>query len=359
MDKVVARRLRPHEGRKLRRLERQHANAVNSRHARIILLARERLCNWEIAQRVGCTPAWVRRIIHRFNAGGIDGITWYPYYCHPLGSRKFLAKVTEQIGEIALSPPRELIGMSVWSLPKLRDYLIEQGIVDSISLEWLRQILRRQKIRWRHTKTWKESNDPEFWPKYRRIRRLYDRPPPEGTRVCLDELGPLNLQPRHGRHYTRSGHVDRLRATYRRLLGVRYFFGVFDLDRNTLGGRFYLKKNARMVLLFLRWVRSRYSDGRTLHVVLDNVSYHLTPDVVAFTQANRIRFYLTPKYASWLNRIESPFTALRKFSLDNTDYQSHEEQQTAIRRYLAWRNGRRSITLQDWRAARRRHRRAA
>lgn len=94
MDKVVARRLRPHEGRKLRRLERQHANAVNSRHARIILLARERLCNWEIAQRVGCTPAWVRRIIHRFNAGGIDGITWYPYYCHAPGSRKFLAEVT-------------------------------------------------------------------------------------------------------------------------------------------------------------------------------------------------------------------------------------------------------------------------
>jgi len=47
-------------------------------------------------------------------------------------------------------------------LPKLRTYLREQGIVQSISLEWLRQILRRHRIRWRHTKTWKESTDPEF-----------------------------------------------------------------------------------------------------------------------------------------------------------------------------------------------------
>ena len=62
-----------------------------------------------------------------------------------------------------MSPPKQLIGMSVWSLAKLRDYLIEQKIVASISLEWLRQILRQRRIRWRHTKTWKESSDPQFW----------------------------------------------------------------------------------------------------------------------------------------------------------------------------------------------------
>ena len=73
--------------------------------------------------------------------------------------------------QVASSPPRQLIGMSVWSLPKLREYLVAEGIIPSISLEWLRQILRRQKIRWRDTKTWKTSTDPEFWPKYKRIRR--------------------------------------------------------------------------------------------------------------------------------------------------------------------------------------------
>ncbi len=354
MDKVVARRLRPHEGRKLQRLKRQLSNAVNSRRARVILLSRSGLCNREIAQGVGLSPQWVRRIIHRFNENGIDGITWYPYFCSSGEPRQFTADVVERIGEVALSPSRQLIGMSVWSLAKLHDYLVEQGIVASISLEWLRQILRSHGIRWRHTKTWKDSNDPEFWPKYRRIRRLYDRPPPSGIRLCLDEFGPLNLLPRHGKHYARTRHVDRLRATYRRTEGVRHFMGLYDLDRDTLTGYFVQKKNRRTFLSFLRWVRRRYRNRGTLHIVLDNATFHACPEILAYAKANAIRFYWTPTNASWLNRIECHFTALRKFTLDNTDYRSHNEMQRAIFDYLVWRNRRRQISLRDWNTYRRR-----
>ncbi len=348
MDKVVARRLRPHEGRKLHALKRQLSNAVNSRHARIILLSRGRICNREIAERVGCSPQWVRQIIHRFNHGGIEAVVWYPYGCHVGEPRKFLADIIEQIGEVAHSPARQLIGMSVWSLAKLREYLVEQRIVDSISLEWLRQILRRRGIRWRHTKTWKESNDPEFWPKYRRIRRLYGHRPPGGIRLCVDEFGPLNLLPRHGMHYARTGHVDRLRATYRRTSGVRHFMGVYDLDRDRLTGYFVKNKNRRTFLSLLRWLRRRYRHRGTLHIVLDNATFHSRPEILAYARANAIRFYWTPTEASWLNRIECQFTALRKFTLDNTDYGSHEQMQAAILDYLAWRNRRRQISTQDW-----------
>src|SRR5437867_737714 len=158
-------------------MKRQLSNAVNRLHARVILLSRGGVRNAEIAQRCGCSPCWVRQIIHRFDEGGIDAITWYPYYCHRAGPRKFLADVTEQIAEVALSPPQQLIGMSVWSLPKLREYLLAQKVVASISIERLRQVLHERKVRWRHTKTWKDSADPQFWPKYRRIRRLYARRP--------------------------------------------------------------------------------------------------------------------------------------------------------------------------------------
>ncbi len=359
MDTVVARRLRPWEGRKLKRMKRQLANAVNHRHARIILLSRGRLSNREIADRCGCTPQWVRRIIHRFNAGGLEAISWYPYYCTRAGPIKFMADVTEQIAEVALSPPKELIGMSVWSLSKLRDYLMEQGIVRSISLEWLRQILRRQKVRWRHTKTWKESTDPEFWPKYRRIRRLYGRRPKGGRRISVDEFGPLNLQPRHGKHYARTGHVDRLRATYHRTGGVRHMFGAYDLERDELVGTFSRKKNWHTFLDFLKWLRRRYRSGEMLHVVLDNASYHRTAEVLEYAATHNIRLYFTPTKASWLNRIECHFTAMKKFALDNTDYRTHEEQQAAIDRYLAWRNGTREISLQGWKSYRRTHKKTA
>ena len=95
MDRVVARKVRPWEGRKLNRMKRQLSSAVNSRHARIILLSRGGLANAAIAERVGCSPTWVRQVIHRFNDGGLDAIVWYPYYCVRAGPRKSLADVTE------------------------------------------------------------------------------------------------------------------------------------------------------------------------------------------------------------------------------------------------------------------------
>ena len=45
-----------------------------------------------------------------------------------------------------------------------------------------------------------------------------------------------------------------------------------------------------------------------------------------------------PTNASFLNRIECHFTALRYFALNGTDHQSQEEQSSMIRRYIAWRN---------------------
>jgi len=43
----------------------------------------------------------------------------------------------------------------------LRDYVIEKGIVESISIED-KQILKERGIKYRKTKTWKESSDPDY-----------------------------------------------------------------------------------------------------------------------------------------------------------------------------------------------------
>jgi hypothetical protein len=70
--------------------------------------------------------------------------------------------------------------------------------------------------------------DPQFVPKRRAIRRLYRRPPPNGRVLCVDEFGPLNLQPRHGTCLARRAKVTRYRATYNRRLGVRHFLAYYD-----------------------------------------------------------------------------------------------------------------------------------
>ena len=350
MDTVKVRRVSPPERRKLRRWKRGRTNQVNGSRARVILLSSGGVGNREIAQRVGYSSQWVRIIIHRFNAGGLGGIEWWPYFHGQRSPKKFTADLVEQIAEVALSPPKKLIGMTQWSLAKLREYLVAQKIIGEISLEWLRCLLRRCQVHWRHTKTWKESNDPEFWPKYRRVRRLYHRRPLGGRRLCVDEFGPLNLQPRHGQCLAgRKKGVERLRATYHRHGGVRHFLAAYDLETGRLFGRFTQTKTWKDFLGFLRWLRRRYRKQERLHIVLDNFKPHLKAEVLAWASRNNVRLVFTPTNASWLNRIECHFTALKKFALDHSDYASHEEQFAAIESYLQWHNRQRPITTQTWR----------
>jgi transposase len=358
MDKVRVRPWRPHEQKKLHRLKRQKTNAVNSRHARILLLSRGGLRNRDIATRTGCSPQWVRTIIHRFNAHGLAGVTWYPWMQAAGRPRRFLADVQEQIAEVALSSPVALVGLTRWSLSKLRASLIQQRIVASISCSWLGTLLHRLGVRWRRTKTWKESTDPQFARKYRRIRRRDRRRPPR--RLCVDEFGPLNLQPRHGRCLAGRGRgVQRHRATYHRTGGVRHWLAAYDLESGRLLGQFHARKTWVQFLAFLRWLRRRYRAWETLHIVLDNYGPHLKAEVVAWARAHRVKFYYTPSNASWLNRIECRFTERKEFALNNSDYRSHEALQEAIALYVRWRNGERPLSRQSWRDFKRQQRHAA
>ena len=347
-DIVRVRPLRPYEKVKLRRLKRQKCNAVNSCHARIVLLSSGHKANRDIATLADCTVQWVRQIVHRFNDNGIDGITWYPCF-QVRAARVFTADLCEQITDIALSSPIALIGMTQWSLPKLRLYLIEQKVVANISIRWLREILRRYQVRLRRTKTWKESTDPLFVRKYRAIRRLYRQRPAGGRRLCIDEFGPLHLVPRHG--HCRKGpgqHVQRIPANYERSKDIRHFLAYYDLETDRLYGRFTKRKTGKVFLSFLRWVRSRYPKTQTLHLVMDNYGTHIMATIQAWAESHNVRIYLTPTNGSWLNRIESQFTALKNFAMKPSDYRDHEEQQAAIESYLTWRNRARDLSITAW-----------
>ena len=79
-----------------------------------------------------------------------------------------------------------------------------------------------------------------------------------------------------------------------------------------------------------------------LGIVLDNFSPHLStkddPRVGAWAAVSNVELAYTPTNASWLNRIEAQFQALRYFTLDGTDHATHAEQASMIRRYITWRN---------------------
>jgi len=103
----------------------------------------------------------------------------------------------------------------------------------------------------------------------------------------------------------------------------------------------HAKPRARF-LEFCRYLRSLHPPDVRIAIICDNYSPHLSTAtdgrVGAWAAANNAEIAYTPANASWLNRIEAQFTALRYFTLDGTDHPSHQQQASMIRRYLIWRN---------------------
>lgn len=99
--------------------------------------------------------------IERFNHSGFEGFSDPP---NPEGRPSTLssAQIREMI-KIAVSRPADLgLPYTQWSVPKLRSYLVKRGLFPDFSNEWIRRLLHREGISLQHTKTWKESPDPDF-----------------------------------------------------------------------------------------------------------------------------------------------------------------------------------------------------
>jgi len=299
----------------------------------------------------------VREVIHNFNADGFDSLA--PKYA---GGRpaKFTLPERQAIKKIALSRPQDHnLPFSTWSLSKLTEFLVAEGVVDDISHEGLRVLLREEGVSFQVIKTWKQSNDPDFEAKKNRILELYAiadgtaQPGPGDPSVvmCFDEFGPLNLQPHPGKQWAPVGTAGggqspprrrRRRATYTRPNGVRHLMAGYDLSTDRLYGHVTTKKGRSEFLAFMRYLRSLHPPEARIAIVLDNFSPHLSTKndqrVSEWAAANNVELAYTPTYSSWLNRIEAQFQALRYFALDGTDHASHKEQASMIRRYIIRRN---------------------
>ena len=166
-------------------------------------------------------------------------------------------------------------------------------MVDDISHEGLRAVLREEGVTFQRLKTWKASKDPRYAAKKARVEHLYaiaDReviPEPGEPQVifCVDEFGPLNLQPHPGRQwaavsgkYKEPGRKPRprRRATYRRTAGVRHLFAAYELGEDKLFGHIKPRKNRARFLEFCRYLRSLYPPTIRIAIVCDNFSPHLT-----------------------------------------------------------------------------------
>jgi transposase len=337
--RVVLRELTPVEGNRLLRIVRRGSGSVVAwRRAQIVLLSAQGMGPPKISEVVFTDPDTVREVIHNFNRDGFEAL--YPRY---RGGRPptFTLPKRQEIKRIALTDPTDLgQPFATWSLAKLADYLVAEGVVADISHEGLRQLLREEDVRFQAVRSWKRSTDPDFERKRDRILELYDLAERGAAVViCLDEFGPLNLQPQPGgRAWAPRAKPRRIRASFTRPHGVRHLLSAYDVSRDRLYGHIKKRKGRVEFMEFCRYVRSLYPAEVRLHFVLDNFSPHKGQQVRDWAHDNNVELAYTPHYASWLNRIEAQFKALRYFTLNGTDHPDHATQPRLIRRYTAWRN---------------------
>jgi transposase len=207
-ERVRAREIDDDEGRRLVRIVRRDSGSVVTwRRAQMVLLSAQGMDVPGIAKVAFTSEDRVRDVIHNFNADGFSSL--YPRY---RGGRppKFTLGQRREIKKTAKSRPADHgLPFSTWSLAKLAEFLVAEGVVDDISYEGLRVLLREQGVTFQRLKTWKASKDPQYAVKKARVEHLYaiaDRevvPEPGEPEIvfCVDEFGPLNLQPHPGRQW--------------------------------------------------------------------------------------------------------------------------------------------------------------
>jgi transposase len=357
-ERLRVREIDDDEGRRLVRIIRRgNGSVVTWRRAQMVLLSAQGMDAAAIAKVAFTSEDRVRDVIRNFNADGFGSL--YPKYKggHP---PKFTLPQRREIKKVAKARPAEYdLPFSTWSLAKLADFLVAEGVVDDISHEGLRILLREEGVSFQRLKTWKASKDPQYAAKKARVEHLYaiaDREiaPADGDPeivFCVDEFGPLNLQPRPGRQWAAVSGKNkepgraprpRMRATYTRTAGVRHLLAAYELGEDKLYGHIKPRKTRARFLEFCRYLRSLYPPSVRIAIICDNFSPHLSTRkdrrVGDWAKASNVEIAYTPTNSSWLNRIEAQFTALRYFALDGTDHPSHKEQASMIRRYIIWRN---------------------
>src|SRR5829696_4884462 len=171
-ERVRVREISNDEGNRLLRIVRRSSGSVVTwRRAQIVLLSAEGMDVAAIAKVTFTSPDRVRDVLHNFNLDGFDAL--YPRY---RGGRPPIFTLAQRraIKQLALSRPVDhKLPFSTWSLTKLAEFLVAEGVVDDISHEGLRILLREEGVSFQVIKTWKQSRDPDFELKKNRILELY------------------------------------------------------------------------------------------------------------------------------------------------------------------------------------------
>ena len=316
--------------------------------ARLVLLSADRLDVAAIARRAGISRPAVWRWQRRYAEAGVDGLlrdkTRKPGKA-PLGD----GLVRRLVALTCAEPPGEATHWTGRMMAK----------ATGLSLRMVQRIWAAHQLQPHRLRSFKRSRDPEFITKLAAIVGLYLAPPRHAVVLSVDEKSQNQALDRtHHSPQADDPPAEQRRSDDRRGPGlplkpgkagtmthdyVRHgtttLFAALNILDGTVLGRCMQRHRHQEFIRFLNAIEVAVPAGKLVHVVLDNYATHKHPKVQAWLDRHpRWTFHYTPTSGSWLNAVESFFSAMTRRRLRRGVFRSLVDLQAAIHRYLAEHN---------------------
>jgi transposase len=308
----------------------RHVSADVALRARIVLWSAAGVRRKDIAELAGVVPVTVDRCKARYAAQGLAGLEEK----RRGGPRDQVAPQTRGrvIALTKMSPPSDS-GLSHWSTRTLADHLKRREDI-SVSWHYVARIWREENLKPHRSGTFKISKDPAFADKVADVIGLYLAPPGGAVVLSIDEKTQIQALDR-----TQPVLPVTFAATEKRTHdyvrhGTTNLFAALNVTTGEVLGECKPNRNGKNFLTFLKKAVKPHA-GKDIHVVLDNLSTHTTPEVKAWLMKNpHVHFHFTPVGSSWLNQVEIWFGILTRQSIRRGTFSSVTVLIKQIRDYI-------------------------
>jgi transposase len=299
-----------------------------AQRARIVVRAADGVANKRIAAELGVNLMTVLLWRRRFEADRLAGLR---EASRPGRPPTYTRADRDRVIALTLEPPPD--GTTHWSARRIAARV-------GMSITTVQRIWAEAGLKPHRVETFKFSTDPELEAKVRDVVGLYLAPPERAIVLSVDEKTQIQALDRTQPMLPlRSGQVERHTHDYKRN-GTTSLFAALNVATGEVTQQARARHTGEDFLAFLRRLERTYPD-QDLHVILDNVSTHKTPDVRAWLERHpRISFHFTPTSASWLNQVETWFSVLTRQAIRRGSFSSVKELIAMIDRFTSsWNAG--------------------
>jgi transposase len=183
--------------------------------------------------------------------------------------------------------------------------------------------------------TFKLSSDPLFVEKVRDIVGLYLNPPDGALVLCVDEKSQIQALDRTAPVLPlRPGLPERRTHDYVRH-GTTNLYAALDVASGQVIADMTERHRAQEFRRFLNLINRSVPEDLEVHLVVDNVSTHKTPEIKRWLLRHpRFTLHFTPTYSSWINLVERWFAELSTKWLKRGTHRSTKELEAAIAQWV-------------------------